>query len=141
MSKLYKREGRQFIEVPDRRGMYYNNDGTFSKERESDSIAFCVNQSPTDITLCMLKYGENKTWEEAKTFCTKLINGGYLPKIDELLHAYILYRFLFPERGFVWSSTEFYYRTTRMLDLDDGDVNIDIKSSHNQVFAFLKLPV
>lgn len=139
--KLYKRDGRRFVEVPDRRGMYYNNDGTFSKERKVNSIGFCVNQSPTDITICILIYRKNETWEEAKTFCAELIDGGYLPKIDELLHAYTLYRFLFPERGYVWSSTELYYHITRIMDLDDGDVNYGGKDGFNQVFAFLKLPI
>lgn len=141
MTKLYKREGRQFVEVPDHRGMYYNNDGTFSKERKSNSIALCVDQSPTDITLCMLRYGRNKTWEEAKIFCADLIDGGYLPEIDELFHAYMQYRFLFPTLGVIWSSTEYTSYLAKRLYLSDGHVNYYYKDNHYQVFAFLKLSI
>lgn len=141
MAKLYKREGRRFVEVHDRRGMYYNNDGTFSKERKGNSIALCVDQSPTDITLCMLKYCKNVTWEEAKTFCAEFIDRGYLPEIDELLHAYIHYRFLFPRIGIIWSSTEYDSDFARNLNLYYGGVYYDDKGNLGSVFAFLKLPI
>lgn len=141
MAKLYKREGRRFVEVPDRRGMYYNNDGTFSKEKKSNSIAFCVNQSPTDITLCMLRCGENKTWLGAKIFCANFVDGGYLPEIDELLHAYIQYRFLFPRIGIIWSSNHNIALHAKCLFLYDGDVDNDYMIDKNSVFVFLKLPI
>jgi len=141
MSKLYKRKGRRFVEVPDYRGMYCNDDGTFSKERKSNSIALCVDQSPTDITLCMLRYGENKTWKQAKNFCTKFIDEGYLPEIDELLHAYAQYRFLFPEVGFVWSSTAYNLYLAKLLFLRSGDVTRSNKDHTYSVFVFLKLPI
>ena len=141
MTKLYKRKGRRFVEVPDYRGMYYNNDGTFSKERKSNSIALCVDQSPTDITLCMLRYSENKTWKEAKIFCANFIDGGYLPEIDELLHAYTEYRFLFPIVGTIWSSTEYDSKNARYLALHGGYVYYNGKNYINSVFVFLKLPI
>ena len=141
MAKLYKREGRRFVGVPDYRGMYYNNDNTFSKKRKSNSIARCVNQSPTDITLCMLKYGKNKTCEEAKIFCTEFIDGGYLPEIDELLHVYILYRFLFPTMGIIWSSTKWGSNLAMYLSLDTGYAGRNNKEYRASVFVFLKLPI
>ena len=142
MSKLYKRDGRRFVEVPDYRGMYYNNDGTFSKERKSNSIARCVNQSPTDITLCMLTYGKNKTWEEAKIFCADLIDGGYLPEIHELLMARNLFPDLFPKSGFVWSNTEYVSSYARSLSLSGVVVDYDPKDYGGSfVFVFLKLPI
>lgn len=141
MAKLYKREGRRFVEVPDYRGMYYNNDGTFSKERKSNSIALCVDQSPTDITLCMLRYSKYITWEEAKTFCAEFINGGYLPEIDELFHAYTQYRFLFPESGIVWSSTEYNSCLAKLLLVRSSEVTRGNKNHNYSIFVFLKLPI
>ena len=141
MAKLYKREGRRFVIVPDYRGTYYNNDGTFSKERKSNSIALCVDQSPTDLTLCMLRYGRNKTWEEAKIFCADLIDGGYLPPIDELLHAYTQYRSLFPKYGYIWSNTEYASDYARYLNLGGGNVLDYYKGNDGSVFAFLKLSI
>ena len=58
--QYYIREGRRFIKadvpsVVDYRGMYYNVDGTFSKERTNDSIGVCIIQTPTEAIVCSLK--------------------------------------------------------------------------------------
>lgn len=67
MSKQYYiREGRRFVKadvssVVDHRGEYYNADGSFSKEKRSDSVGVCVIQNPTECIICGLNEYTNIT--------------------------------------------------------------------------------
>ena len=43
--KTYKREGRRFVEIPNYEGYYYNEDGTFSKEKKGLLFTNMINKS------------------------------------------------------------------------------------------------
>ena len=101
MSKLYKREGRRFVEVPDCTGMYYNEDGTFSKERMSNSVAKCVLQTPTYRLVHALDTICNINWYDAKERCKTFLNCGYLPSRSELCYIGKKYSDVY-----IWSSDE-----------------------------------
>lgn len=101
MSKLYKREGRRFIEVPDCTGMYYNEDGTFSKERMSNSVAKCVLQTPSYILVHALDVIKGINWYNAKEQCKVFLGCGYLPSRLELCYIGKEYSNIY-----IWSSDE-----------------------------------
>ena len=102
MSKLYKREGRRFVEVSDCTGMYYNKDGTFSKERTPNSVAKCVLQTPTYRLVHALGLIPNINWHDAKEKCKAFLDCGYLPSRLELCYIGKEY-----SNVFIWSSDEY----------------------------------
>lgn len=102
MNKLYKREGRRFVEVPDYTGMYYNEDDTFSKERMSNSIAKCVLQTPAYRLVHALDLIPNINWYDAKEKCKTFLDCGYLPSRLELCYIGKEY-----SNVYIWSSDEF----------------------------------
>lgn len=102
MSKLYKREGRRFVEVPDYTGMYYNKDGTFSKECTSNSIAKCVLQTPTYRLVHALDVINGVNWYDAKEQCKTFLGCGYLPSRLELCYVGKEY-----SNAYIWSSDEY----------------------------------
>lgn len=102
MSKLYKRDGRRFIEVPDCTGMYYNKDGTFSKECTPNSIAKCVLQTPTYRLVHALDLIPDINWYDAKEKCKAFLDCGYLPSRLELCYVGRKY-----SNVYIWSSDEY----------------------------------
>lgn len=102
MSKLYKREGRRFVEVPDYTGMYYNEDGTFSKERTSNSIAKCVLQTPIYRLVHALDVIKDVNWYDAKEKCKVFLGCGYLPSRLELCYIGMEY-----SNVYIWSVDEY----------------------------------
>lgn len=42
MNKLYKRDGRRFVQIEDHLGMFYQEDGTFTKEKTEKSVGLCI---------------------------------------------------------------------------------------------------
>lgn len=102
MSKLYKREGRRFVEVPDCTGMYYNEDGTFSKECTPNSIAKCVLQTPNYRLVHALDVIKGINWYEAKEKCKTFLGCGYLPSRLELCYLRTEY-----SNVYIWSAEEY----------------------------------
>ncbi len=102
MSKLYKREGRRFVEVLDCTGMYYNEDGTFSKECTPNSIAKCVLQTPTYRLVHALDLIPNINWYDAKEKCKAFLDCGYLPSRLELCYIGKEY-----SNVYIWSEDEY----------------------------------
>lgn len=102
MSKLYKREGRRFVEVPDYTGMYYNEDGTFSKEQTSNSVAKCILQTPSYRLVHALNVIKGVNWYNAKIQCKTFLGCGYLPSRLELCYIGIEY-----SNVYLWSIDEY----------------------------------
>lgn len=42
MTKLYERDGRRFVQIEDHLGMFYQEDGTFTKEKTEKSVGLCI---------------------------------------------------------------------------------------------------
>ena len=141
--KLYFREGRRFVQIQDCTGMYYNRDGSFSKEKTNTSIGLCVLQTPTKRIIYQLNDNPPRmSYEKAKKYCkTQFEGNGILPAIDILYYAYTKFRNIFPKRGFMWSSTGYNSYGARCLDLFTGYVYIDTKDTSGIVFAFLELDI
>lgn len=93
--QYYVREGRRFVKtdvprVVDHRGEYYNEDGSFSKERTSVSIGLCIMQTPTECIICRLSKNEKVSYPTAKNYLRGRV--WRLGTQEELLTAFKKYR-------------------------------------------------
>lgn len=140
MKKLYEREGRRFVAATDHTGHYLNEDYTISEQKTEKSIAVCVLHTISELVFCELNDNPPLlNWYNAKEYCSKKFLGhGKLPEIHELLMVRNCFRDIFPESGFIWSSTESSEVSAKRLWLPYGGIYNDTKNSgRDQVFAFL----
>lgn len=104
-TKIYKRSGRRFVEIPNLVGMYYNNDDTFTEEKRDDSVGKCVIQNGDVCTICALEEVGRSNWYDAKQILsTQTI--WRLPEIEELVLAQRKLPELFKKDHWYWSNTE-----------------------------------
>ena len=63
-----------------RKGMYYNFDGSFTKEKTQFSIGLCINEDVKTISIVRLNYYQGVNWISAKNWAEAQFNGkGHLP--------------------------------------------------------------
>ena len=85
MNKLYKRDGRRFVEIANNEGKYYQQDGTFSDIRTLDSIGLCIISNQKEHIIMALSCDEvEQDGEYALDDC--------IPSIVELSIAYLKFR-------------------------------------------------
>lgn len=85
MSKLYKRDGRRFVEIVNNEGKYYQKDGTFSDMRTLDSIGLCIISNMKEHVVIALSCDEaEQDGRYALDDC--------IPSITELSTAYLKFR-------------------------------------------------
>lgn len=143
MSKLYVRQGRRFVPVPDCTGYFYDRNG-LHKEKTEDSFAIVVSQNGDIATLASLEQSsERMTWEEAKDCCNHLWIPLYLPSLIEMLEAMKFKEHLhFELEGSEWTSTEYStYRAWYLHWNSYEGVGVDGKLSGCYVRPFFKLNV
>ena len=101
--KLYKRDGRRFVEIQDVTGMFYQKDGTFQEKRDENSIGICVLQTYKVRKIALFKryFG---TWNQCREYCRD--QKGYIPSIADmlLLKPYAAYFTFF---DWFWTSDEY----------------------------------
>lgn len=96
--KLYKREGRRFVQVDipticDNSGKYYQKDGTFSWVRTEDSIGLCIMSTPKEHVVMHLKSICRGTFDVIEHMASKTFNNtGELPQLHEAIIALIKFR-------------------------------------------------
>lgn len=140
--KLYERKGRRFVAATDRTGWYLNEDYTLSEQKTEKSIAICVLHTVSKMVFCELNdIPPILNWSNAREYCSKkFLGNGRLPEIHELLMTRNCFRDIFPESGYIWSSTESSEISIKRLWLPYGGIYNSIKNSdRNQVFAFLTI--
>lgn len=82
MSKLYKRNGRRFVEIVNNEGKYYQEDGTFSDTRTQDSIGLCIISNQKEHVIMALDCDKVEQFREcALDYC--------IPNTVELSIAYL----------------------------------------------------
>lgn len=65
--KYYVREGRRFVQVKSLKGMFYNNDETFTKKRTNKSIGICVYDDFNEtIIASLIMHREKISYTEAE---------------------------------------------------------------------------
>ena len=140
--KLYKREGRRFVEIQNAVGMYYQKDGTFQKERNENSIGVCVIQTYDVRTVALFKmsYG---TWGSCKQFCEDC--GGYMPTRSQLLQLKSFVKCGDIKQSYYWTQDEYSSDYAWYLGLGLGTYFgyciYDNKNSYGRVLAFVDIPI
>lgn len=136
--KIYIRDGRRFKPVEDYTGYFYNEDGTFSKEKQTNSIGRCclqTNEYRLIVEICEPKY---MNWYEAKEYWKHCFSGhGRGPKCIELM----LIKQHLPQNLWFWSSTEYSSRYAYTLAAYDGFLTNGNKTGSSHVLGFLELPI
>lgn len=93
MKQYYVRDGRRFVkanspQVVDQSGKYYQTDGTFSSEKNKNSIGFCIQTTIIGHDVMLLK-PYNATTSNANSF---LERGWRIPTSWELDLAFRLWK-------------------------------------------------
>lgn len=136
--KIYIRDGRRFKPVEDYTGYFYNEDGTFSKEKQTNSIGRCCLQTDEYrliVEICEPKY---MSWYNAQFYWAHCFSGrGRGPKDYELLQ---IKQYLHKGYWF-WSSTEYSSRSAFYLFTNGGILGGSLKNHGHCVLGFLELPI
>lgn len=137
--KLYKRDGRRFVEIQNVTGMFYQKDGTFQEKRDENSIGICVLQTYKIRKVALFeRYLGN--WNQCKEYCRN--QKGYMPSIGDmfLLKPYAEYFTFF---DWFWTSDEYSSNNAWYLyfDLDGnfGYCNNYNKNDNYYVLAFVDI--
>lgn len=88
--KYYARNGRRFVQVRSTKGMFYNNDGTFTEKRTDKSIGICVYDDFEEIIIASLSVSkELAPYDVAESACKAAFpfGEGHIPSRKELYMA------------------------------------------------------
>ena len=136
--KIYIRDGRRFKPVEDYTGYFYNEDGTFSKEKQTNSIGRCclqTNEYRLIVEICKPKY---MSWYEVQDYWKRCFSGrGRGPKDYELIQ---IKRYI-PQNLRLWSSVEYSSSYAFSLRAGHGYLTCSNKRSTLYVLGFLELPI
>lgn len=136
--KIYIRDGRRFKPVEDYTGYFYNEDGTFSKEKQTNSIGRCclqTNEYRLIVEICEPKY---MSWWKAQLYWAHCFSGrGRGPKDYELIQI----KQYLHEGYWFWSSTEYSSNYAFCLDANASGLDTNGKSTYYYVLGFLELPI
>lgn len=112
--KLYKREGRRFIETAnpaDRIGMYVDNSGLFfTKDKTQSSVGKCVMiEDGHYVIACIEDHYEKLTFTEAKRYKWKMCThyDAFIPSIELLFYTAYRYPELFNKQKHYMSNSSF----------------------------------
>lgn len=86
--KYYVREGRRFVQTKPLKGMFLNNDGTFTKNKTNKSIGICVHDDFNETIIASLtvsKYGVSYDVAESACKAAFPFREGHIPTSYELL--------------------------------------------------------
>ena len=78
--KHYIRKGRRFVQIEDQTGKFYNDDGTFSVERQENSIGVCFKQTQEKRFIVELQVTKEISWNDAQANVT---SNRYLPDMEQ----------------------------------------------------------
>lgn len=163
--KLYKREGRRFVEIQDVTGMYLQNNGTYTRNYNEYCVGVCVQQTSEirKVALFLKMFGN---WDECKRFCESALpvwrvvgscmaldyNKSiqlHMPTRTEMYMAFPYLKDLIKKQhikeGSYWTIDEYSSYSAWGLDLDlynyFGYCRNRNKGSYGSVLAFVNLPI
>lgn len=139
--KIYIRDGRRFKPVEDYTGYFYNEDGTFSKEKQTNSIGRCCLQTTEYRLIVEINDDpEIMTWHNAEKYWKKCFNGrGRGPLVWELLKASMPKQIV--NVPAIWSKEEYSSYYAYYLSTYDGGLDISLKDIGYYVLGFVELPI
>lgn len=136
--KIYIRDGRRFKPVEDYTGYFYNEDGTFSKEKQTNSIGRCCLQTNEYRLIVEIGIPKYMNWYKAQEYWKHCFSGrGRGPKDYELIQI----KQYLPRNFWFWSSTEYSSGNAFGLGTFNGRLRDDVKGLTNFVLGFVELPI
>lgn len=143
--KLYKRDGRRFVEVQDVTGMFFQKDGSFTKTKNEDTIGVCVLQTASVRKVVLLEtiYG---TWHCCDAICR--LKGAHMPSRAEM---YLTLNFfknkLLPPKRY-WTKdncksigTWAAWIMSLYIGINFSNIYADSKSNNNSALAFKDIQI
>lgn len=90
--KYYIRDGRRFVKIQSKVGMYYNTDGSFTSIQTSESIGVCIVDDFEKIVIASIHHLERTmNWFDAKAACEHAAldpnHIWHLPSLTEVIIA------------------------------------------------------
>jgi hypothetical protein len=146
--KIYRREGRRFVQIPSNLGKYLDENGSFTVEKTPTSIGYCVLETEEHSIVCALEpLPMGITWYNAVIYaCNEFNCCGYLPSRAELLMAIDMHPEFFKEMKAVWLWTcnQESKNNAWLVYLSKGDFGLIYNTSKNygssSVLPFVKIP-
>lgn len=155
--KLYKREGRRFVETinpTSRIGMYVDNSGLFfTKDKTQSSVGKCVMiEDGYYIIACIEDHYEKLTFTEASRYKWKICTcyDAFIPSIELLFYTARKYLELFDIKKRYMSSSSFSYQYSdssyvHLLDFYSGSQLWNVSDadygSRLSIKLFYKIPI
>lgn len=140
--KLYKRDGRRFVEVQNATGMFFQKDGSFTRTRNKDTIGVCVLQTASVRKVALLEplYG---MWHCCDAVCR--LKGAHMPSRAEMFLALNFFEDgLFPPNHY-WTKDEYRSLGAWVMTRDKSDhfgrIYADLKNNDNLALAFKDIPI
>lgn len=142
--KYYIRKGRRFVQVNSVKGMFLNNDGTFTEKRTDKSIGICVHDDFEEIIIASLNVSKNPAiYNIAKSACKAAFpfGEGHIPSRKELYIAMEYKQHINAGCHSLWTSESSYTddRSAWCLDWASGFVYNGNKDYDFYVLPFLIL--
>lgn len=102
--KIYRREGRRFVQIPSNLRKYLDKNGSFTVEKTQTSIGYCVLETEEHSIVCALgPLPKDVNWHDAVIYAWNEFNRcGYLPSRAELLMAVDMHPEFFKEIRASW---------------------------------------
>lgn len=139
--KYYARIGSRFVQIKSVKGMFYNNDGTFTEKRTDKSIGICVHNDFEEIIIASLSVSKNPaTYDVAKSACKAAFpfGEGHVPSRKELCMAMEYKQYIDANDYSLWTS-ESRWGLGWILYWGDGFVASFNKNSSHYVLPFLTI--
>lgn len=105
--KYYARIGSRFVQIKSVKGMFYNNDGTFTEKRTDKSIGICVHDDFEETIIASLNVSKNPaTYNVAKSACKAAFpfGEGHIPSRKELFMAMEYKQYIDAAHCSLWTS-------------------------------------
>ena len=105
--KYYIRDGRRFVQIKSLKGMFYNNNGTFTENRTNKSIGICVHDDFEEIIIASLSVAENPVrYDVAESACKAAFPfvQGHMPSRKELYMSMEYKQHINTDYHILWTS-------------------------------------
>ena len=141
--KYYKRDGRRFVQVKSAKGMFYNNDGTFTEKETDKSIGICVNDDFEEIIIASLSAFKNPaSYKIAESACKAAFpfREGHIPSRKELYMAMEYKQYIdIKDKYILWTSESITNDFAQILFWDNGYIFNLNKNRSRYVLPFLTI--
>lgn len=141
--KYYVRDGCRFVQIKPMKGMFFNNNGTFTEKRTDKSIGICVHDDFEEAIIASLNASKNPaTYDIAKSACKAAFPfaEGHIPSRKELYMALEYKQYIDIKGSYIlWTSESITNDSAQILFWDKGYI-FNLNKNHNRyVLPFLTI--